>query len=149
MASVSTGTVFYRKTASSGSPETQTLATLKTDLDLTGTNSGDQTITLAGDVTGSGTGSFTATISDEAVSNAKLAHVASARIKGRVTASTGDVEDLTGTEATTLLDVFTDSLKGLRRHQVAERPISSEPTASGRLRQAVAVAAVVALPRSA
>jgi hypothetical protein len=42
-ADVATSTVFYRKTAGSGSPEVQTLATLKTDLGLTGTNSGDQT----------------------------------------------------------------------------------------------------------
>lgn len=32
MANVATGTVFYRKTASAGAPEVQTLATLKTDL---------------------------------------------------------------------------------------------------------------------
>jgi hypothetical protein len=43
-ANVSSGTVFYRKTAGSGSPEVQTLATLKSDLGLTGTNSGDQDI---------------------------------------------------------------------------------------------------------
>lgn len=46
MADVATGTVFYRKTAGTGVPEVQTLATLKTDLALTGTNSGD--VTLAG-----------------------------------------------------------------------------------------------------
>lgn len=62
MANVGTGTVFYRKSVSTGSPETQTLATLKTDLGLTGTNTGDQTITLTGDVTGTGTGTFAATI---------------------------------------------------------------------------------------
>lgn len=43
-ANVATGTVFYRKTAGAGSPEVQTLATLKTDLLLTGTNSGDQNL---------------------------------------------------------------------------------------------------------
>jgi hypothetical protein len=43
MADVATSTVFYRKTAATGNPEVQTLATLKTDLGLTGTNSGDQT----------------------------------------------------------------------------------------------------------
>ena len=43
MANVATGSVFYRKTAATGVPEVQTLATLKTDLGLTGTNSGDQT----------------------------------------------------------------------------------------------------------
>ena len=112
-ADVATGTVFYRKTAGTGSPEVQTLATLKTDLGLTGTNSGDQTITLTGDVTGSGTGSFAATVANDAITNAKLANVATATIKGRVTASTGDPEDLTGTQATTLLDTFTSSLKGL------------------------------------
>ena len=78
-----------------------------------GTNTGDQTITLTGDVTGSGTGSFSATIANDAVTNAKLANVSTATIKGRVSASTGDPEDLTGTQATTLLDVFTSSLKGL------------------------------------
>ena len=46
MANVASGTVFYRKTAGTGTPEVQTLATLKTDLGLTGTNSGD--VTLAG-----------------------------------------------------------------------------------------------------
>jgi len=78
-----------------------------------GTNTGDQTITLTGDVTGSGTGSFAATIANSAVTNAKLANVSTATIKGRVSASTGDPEDLTGTQATTLLDTFTSSLKGL------------------------------------
>ena len=34
-------------------------------------------------------------------------------LKGRVTAGTGDPEDLTGTQATTLLDTFTAALKGL------------------------------------
>lgn len=43
-ANVNSGTVFYRKTASAGAPEVQTLATLKTDLGLTGTNSGQQAV---------------------------------------------------------------------------------------------------------
>lgn len=43
MDDVATATVFYRKTAGTGVPEVQTLATLKSDLGLTGTNSGDQT----------------------------------------------------------------------------------------------------------
>ena len=60
--SIPTGTVFYRKTSGTGAAETQTLATLKTDLGLTGTNSGDQTITLSGDVSGSGTAGITATL---------------------------------------------------------------------------------------
>ena len=78
-----------------------------------GTNTGDQTITLTGDVTGSGTGSFAATIASNAVTNAKLAQVATATFKGRTTAGTGNVEDLTATQATALLNNFTSTLKGL------------------------------------
>ena len=43
-ADIATASVLYRKTAGTGVPEVQTLATLKTDLGLTGTNSGDQTL---------------------------------------------------------------------------------------------------------
>ena len=41
---------------------------------LSGTNTGDQTITLTSDVTGSGTGSFATTIANLAVTNAKIAN---------------------------------------------------------------------------
>lgn len=143
----------------------------KTKLDaITGTNTGDQTITLTGDVTGSGTGSFAASVAANAVgntkladmgantikanataatadpadlsvgtnsvvgrvagnivaaqlvdaqvaagtlTNAKLADVATATLKGRATAGNGAPEDLTGTQATALLDVFGAAAKGL------------------------------------
>jgi hypothetical protein len=78
-----------------------------------GVNTGDQTITLTGDVTGSGNGSFAATVAANVITNAKLAQVATATFKGRTTASTGNVEDLTVTQATALLNTFTTSLKGL------------------------------------
>lgn len=71
-----------------------------------GTNTGDQTITLTSDVTGSGTGSFATTIANDAVTNTKLANMATATFKGRTTAGTGDPEDLTVTQATALLNVF-------------------------------------------
>jgi hypothetical protein len=131
MANVATGTLFYRKTASSGNPEVQTLATLKTDLGLTGTNSGDQTsiagitgtkaqfntavtdgtFLYVGDVTtnathtGDVTGATVLTIANDVVTNAKLANVATGTIKGRVTAATGDPEDLTAAQVRTLLNV--------------------------------------------
>lgn len=65
--------------------------------------------THTGDVTGSGA----LTIAADVVTNAKLANVATATIKGRATAGTGDPEDLTGTQATALLDAFTSGAKGL------------------------------------
>lgn len=146
MANMATASLIYRKTAGTGAPEVNTLATLKTDLGLTGTNSGDQTITLTGMVTGSGTGTFAAslgsftkaqlsaavsdgavlyvgdvtsnathtgdvtgatalTIANDAVTNAKAANMATATIKGRVTAGTGDPEDLTAAQVRTLINV--------------------------------------------
>ena len=92
----------YNTVAISGS-STPTLAVTGTTA-VSGTNTGDQTITLTGDVTGSGTGSFAATIANNAVSNAKLATVSTATFKGRTTAGTGNVEDLTATQATALLN---------------------------------------------
>ena len=79
-----------------------------------------RTIGMTGDVTwttptfnGSANVTAVGTIANNAVDNAKAADMATARIKGRVTAATGDPEDLTGTQATTLLDTFTSGLKGL------------------------------------
>lgn len=73
----------------------------------------NQTITLTGDVTGSGTTSITTTIGTNVVSNSMLATVAPNTFKGRVSIGTGPVEDLTATQATSLLDVFTSTTKGL------------------------------------
>lgn len=64
---------------------------------LSGTNTGDQTITLTGDVTGSGTGSFAATISNDAVTFAKMQDIATDKLLGRSTAGSGNVEEITCT----------------------------------------------------
>lgn len=99
-----------------------------------GTNTGDQTITLSGDVSGTGTGAIvttlgsdvvdgtniaddsinsehyvdgsidTAHIADAQVTLAKMADIATARFIGRTTSLTGVPEALTGTQATALLD---------------------------------------------
>ncbi|MBC7739000.1 MAG: DUF2793 domain-containing protein, partial [Candidatus Saccharibacteria bacterium] len=52
-----------------------------------------------GDVTNAA-GALALTIAANVVGNTKLAQVATARIKGRTTAGTGNVEDLTGTQTT-------------------------------------------------
>lgn len=73
----------------------------------------NQTITLSGDVSGSGSTAITTAIGSNKVTNAMLAQVATATFKGRTSASTGNVEDLTATQATALLDTFTSTTKGL------------------------------------
>jgi len=84
-----------------------------------GTNTGDNaTNTLYSGLvsnathTGEVTGATTLTITDGAVTLAKQADIATARLMGRVTAGAGIQETLTGTQATTLIDNFTSGLKG-------------------------------------
>jgi len=104
-----------------GDPQAPTPATADNDTSIATTAfvkaqgylTGNQTITLSSDVTGSGTTAIATTIANNAVTNAKAADMATGRIKARITASTGDPEDATGTQVTTLLDTFTSSLKGL------------------------------------
>lgn len=55
----------------------------------------------------------TTTIGTNVVTNAMLAQVATAIFKGRTSAGTGNVEDLTVTQATAMLNVFSSTLKGL------------------------------------
>ena len=72
---------------------------------LSNTNTGDQTITLTGDVTGSGTGSFAATIAAGVVTNAKLADMTGTVIKGR-SSGTGAPNDLSMASVNAMLPVF-------------------------------------------
>ena len=57
-----------------------------------------------GDITVSGSGA-TWTVDNDAITNAKLANVATSTIKGRVTAGTGDPEDLSASQVRTLINV--------------------------------------------
>jgi hypothetical protein len=52
-------------------------------------------------------------IDNGVVTNAKLSNVSTGTFKGRSTAGSGGVEDMTATEATALLNTFSSSLKGL------------------------------------
>jgi hypothetical protein len=67
---------------------------------ISGTNTGDQTITLSGDVTGSGTGSIAATISSASVSNSKMANMDANTMKVNNTASSASPSDLSITANT-------------------------------------------------
>lgn len=66
-----------------------------------------------GDITVSASGA-TWTIDNDVVTYAKMQNVsATSRFLGRITTGSGDVEELTGTQATSLLNVFTSALPGL------------------------------------
>jgi microcystin-dependent protein len=71
-----------------------------------------RTLSFTGNVTGSmsfdgsANASAAMTIANNAVTNARLATVATATFKGRTTAGTGNVEDLSGAQATALLSNF-------------------------------------------
>ena len=73
----------------------------------------NETITLTGDVTGAGAGSFAATISNDAVSNAKLANMAQNTLKGRKSTGSGDPEDLSATDARTVLGLGDSATKNV------------------------------------
>lgn len=83
-----------------------------TGSNLSGTNTGDQTITLTGDVTGSGTGSFAATIGSNKVTNAQLAQAPANTIKGNNTGSTANELDLTTSQVKTMLGITTSGSPG-------------------------------------
>lgn len=66
---------------------------------------GNQNVTLSGDATGSGATSITVTVANDAITNAKLANMATGTLKGRATAGTGDPEDLSASDVKTLLAI--------------------------------------------
>jgi hypothetical protein len=87
---------------------------------VTGSNTGDQTITLTGDVTGSGTGSFAATIQPNSVTLAKMTQIATGMLLGRASAGSGNVETLTATQVKALM-----SLDQVNNTSDANKPVST------------------------
>lgn len=88
--------------------------TVTDDTFVEGTNTGDQTITLTGDVTGTGTGSFATTIANNAVTNAKMADNA---------VNTAEIVDGAVTEAKqTLADNTTNNVSTTKHGYVPKAP---------------------------
>lgn len=134
MANLAASTILGNNTGGAAAPIALTVAQVKTLLAIAaGDVSGLAAVATSGSASDLSTGTLAAarlpafgsgdasvasgggaiTIANDAVSNAKLANVATGTIKGRATAGTGDPEDLTGTQATALLDAFTSGAKGL------------------------------------
>ncbi len=96
-----------------------------TATNISGTNTGDQTITLTGDVTGSGTGSFAATIASDAVTYDKMQDTTTTDVLlGRATAGGGTVEEIACTAfARTLLD---DATQGAAQTTLGVDPAGTD-----------------------
>lgn len=118
MANLAANSIIGNNTGVSATPIALTAAQVKTLLavslstDVGGTLQAAQAPAHTGDVTSSA-GSLALTIANNAVTLAKFQQIATASFIGRTTASTGNAEVLTATQATALLDTFTSSLKGL------------------------------------
>lgn len=79
-------------------------------------------ITLSGDATGTGSTAIAVTIAGDAITNAKLANMETATIKGRASAGTGDPEDLSVASVKTLLAIahtdITDFDTGVQQNRL-------------------------------
>jgi len=103
LADMATQTFKGRDTAGTGDPEDLSAATVRTILNVADGANNYVHPNHTGDVTSVADGAQT--IAGNAVTNAKLADVATQTLKGRTTAATGDPEDLTAAQARTLLNV--------------------------------------------
>ncbi len=87
-----------RTTSGTGNVEDLTISQAQNLLNISGTNTGDQTISLTGDVTGTGTGSFITTIGAGTVSYGKIQNISTSnKVLGRTSAGTGSVEEINTT----------------------------------------------------
>jgi len=100
--------------AAVSAPKWSTPRTLSYTGDVTGSLlSVDGSVNVSGALTIANSSVTTAKVADSAITNAKLANVSTGTFKGRTSASTGAVEDMTATQATALLNnVVGDSGSG-------------------------------------
>lgn len=97
---IATGTVKGRTTAGTGAVENIII-----DTDLTTVSSNDDTLASAKAIKTYVDNNSGSSIADESVTNPKLAHISTNTVKGRLSAGTGDVEDITVTALKTAINV--------------------------------------------
>lgn len=108
------GSITFAKLVGTDITAVGTLANLTVTNPISGSVTGNagtatlaSTVTTNANLTGPITSSGNATsVTTNAITNAMLAQVATQTFKGRTTAATGNVEDLTATQATAILNVF-------------------------------------------
>lgn len=103
LTTIATARLLGRNTAGSGDVEELTAATVRTMLNVADGANNYVHPNHSGDVTSAGDGATT--IANDAVTNAKAANMAVNTIKGRITAGTGDPEDLTAANVRTIINV--------------------------------------------
>ena len=103
IANIATATLIGNKELGNNSPSALTTSQVKTMLDLTGTNTGDQSLT--GDVTSTGTSVLTTTIASGSVSLGKMATLAANSIIGNNTGLTATPLALSTANVKTMLDL--------------------------------------------
>lgn len=74
---------------------------------------GNQNITISGDVSGSGSTAITATIGANKVTNTMLAQAAANTLRGNNTGGTANVSDLTASQVKTMLAITASDVSGL------------------------------------
>lgn len=111
LANMAAGSIKGNNAGASGDPIDLTAAQVRALLNVADGANNYVHPAHSGDVTSAADGATT--IANNAVTNAKAADMATATLKGRVSAATGDPEDLSGAQATSLLDPFSSGLKGL------------------------------------
>lgn len=107
---------------------------------LSGTNTGDQTITLTGDVTGSGTGSFATTIGSHKIQDGMIRQGAARSVLGvggNAIADIGDIVVNSGTDA-----VLRESSGTLAFGTVATAGIANNAIADSKLRDCAALSVI-------
>tara|TARA_R110000822_G_scaffold301108_5_gene424845 strand:+ start:1888 stop:5421 length:3534 start_codon:yes stop_codon:yes gene_type:complete len=120
---IATDSFLGRDTAGTGNIEVLNQATAKAMLDLSGTNTGDQTIALTGDVTGSGTGSFAATL---ATVNTNVGSFGTA---DNVASFTVNAKGLITAAANTPIQIAESQVTGLTGDLAGKQPLDATLTA--------------------
>ena len=103
MNDLAANTIIGRITASVGVPEALTAANVRTIINVADGANAYSHPNHSGDVTSTGDGATT--IGANKVANTMLAQIATNTIKGRITATTGNVEDLTAANVRSIINV--------------------------------------------